>query len=72
MLIIETDYGNFVRWSDVLLYMRDEGLTSINVISLEYCLDEVYGKGILTLLQVEQLVSMGITESVSRETFSKY
>jgi len=58
MLIIETQYGNFVRWSDVLLYMRDEGLTSINVIKLEYCLDEVYGKGILTLQQVEQLVNM--------------
>ena len=56
MLIIETEYGNFVRWSDVLLYMRDEGLTSINVTRLEYCLDEVYGKGVLSLQQVEQLV----------------
>ena len=57
MLIIGTEYGNFVRWSDVLLYMRDEGLTSINVTMVEYCLDEVYGKGIYTFQQVEQLVS---------------
>ena len=58
MLIIETKYGNFVRWNDVLLYMRDEGLTSINVTRVEYCLDEVYGKGIYTLQLVEQLVSL--------------
>lgn len=56
MLIIETDYGNFVRWSDVLMYMLEEDLTTINVTRLEYCLDEVYGKGVLSLQQVEQLV----------------
>lgn len=56
MLIIETDYGNFVRWSDVLMYMLEEDLTTINVTRLEYCLDEVYGKGVLSLQEVEQLV----------------
>lgn len=56
MLIIETDYGNFGRWSDVLMYMLEEDLTTINVTRLEYCLDEVYGKGVLSLQQVEQLV----------------
>lgn len=47
MLIIETDYGNFVRWSDVLMYMLEEDLTTINVTRLEYCLDE-YSKGVKT------------------------
>lgn len=56
MLIIETDYGNFGKWSDVLMYMLEEDLTTINVTRLEYCLDEVYGKGVLSLQQVEQLV----------------
>lgn len=56
MLIIETDYGNFGKWSDVLMYMLEEDLTTINVTRLEYCLDEVYGKGVLSLQEVEQLV----------------
>jgi hypothetical protein len=58
MLIIETSCGNFAKWSDILFYMLEEGLTSINVIRVEYCLDEVYGKGIYTLQQVEQLVNL--------------
>ena len=63
MLSIITVYGEFVRWSDVLMYMLEEDLTTINVTRVEYVFDEVYGKGIYTLREVQEIVK-GVNSDV--------
>lgn len=56
MLSIITVYGEFVRWSDVLAFMLEEDLTSINVTRVDYYFDEIYGKGNYTLREVQEIV----------------
>lgn len=57
MLIIETKYGNFGGIKDILLFMNDENLKEIEFLKVEYCLDEIIGKGIYTLEQIESTVN---------------
>ena len=63
MVSIITVYGEFVRWSDVLMYMLEEGLTTVNVTRVEYVFDEVYGKGIYSLREVQEIVK-GVNSDV--------
>lgn len=55
MLIIETKYGNFKRFTDILLFMQEENLDNIEFLSVEYCLDQIFGKGTYTLEQIKNL-----------------
>lgn len=56
MLFIETNKGNFRHFKDISLFMQEENLNQIEIIKLEYCLDEVYGKGVYTLEQIKQII----------------
>lgn len=55
MLIIETKYGNFKRFTDILLFMQEENLDTIEFLNVEYCLDKILGNGIYTLEQIKNL-----------------
>lgn len=55
MLIIETKYGNFKRFTDILLFMQEENLDTIEFLNVEYCLDKIFGNGIYTLEQIKSL-----------------
>lgn len=56
MLEIETQFGCFGHFKDVLLFMQEEHLEQIEIIKLKYCLNEVYGKGIYTLNQIKKII----------------
>lgn len=56
MLFIETNKGNFGKFKDILLFMQEEKLKEIEFIKVEYCLDEIIGKGIYTIEQIESMV----------------
>lgn len=56
MLFIETNKGNFRDFKDISLFMQEESLNQIEITKLEYCLDEVYGKGVYTLEQIKQII----------------
>lgn len=58
MLLIETNKGNFGKFKDILLFMQEEKLKEIEVLKVEYCLDEIIGKGIYTLEQIESMTIM--------------
>ena len=66
MVSIITKYGEFARWHSVLAFMLEEGLASINVTRVEYVFDEVYGKGIYSLREVQEIVR-GIDANVGFE-----
>lgn len=57
MLEIETNFGCFGHFKDVLLFMQEEGLDSIEVLDVKYCLGKIIGKGIYTLKQIESIVN---------------
>ncbi len=56
MLDIETKYGLFGHFKDVLLFMQEECLQEIEIIDLKYCLDSIIGKGVYTLNQIKEIV----------------
>lgn len=56
MLFIETNKGNFGKFKDIFLFMQEENLTQIEILKVDYCLDEVIGKGLYTLDQIENIV----------------
>lgn len=43
MLEIQTEFGNFMRPKDLLLFMNDEGISEAHV-KVEYCFEEVFEK----------------------------
>ena len=53
MLLIETKYGNFGKLEDILTFMKEENLKEIEFTKVEYCLDEIVGKGKYTIQQIE-------------------
>lgn len=57
MLLIETNHGNFRKIKDILQFMKEENLKEIEFIRVEYSLDEIIGKGIYTLEQIECIVN---------------
>lgn len=56
MLDIETKYGLFGHFKDLLLFMQEEHLQKIEIIEIKYCLSEIFGKGIYTLDQIKQIL----------------
>lgn len=58
MLDFETSYGNFSNFKNMLLFMQEENLSKIDIIKVTYCMNEIAGKGIYNLEQIEQLVEM--------------
>ena len=58
MLEIETQYGCFAHFKDLLLFMQEECLESIQITELRYCLAEIYGKGAYTLEQIKQILEV--------------
>ena len=56
MLFIETKYGNFRHFKDIYLYMQEENINQIEITKVEYCLDQIYGKGIYTLENIKQII----------------
>ena len=54
MLLIETKYGNYGKLENVLRHMKEENLKEIEFTKVEYCLDEIVGKGIYTIQQIEK------------------
>jgi len=56
MLDIETKYGCFGHFKDVFLFLQEEHLQEIEITKLRYCLGEIFGKGIYTKEQIEQIV----------------
>lgn len=59
MLDFETPYGNFGNFKNMLLFMQEEHLSEINITKVTYCCNEIAGKGIYALAQIERLVEMG-------------
>ncbi|WP_154698224.1 MULTISPECIES: hypothetical protein [Clostridium] len=57
MLFIETNVGNFAKFQDIFQFMKEENLKEIEVTKVEYCLDEIIGKGIYTIEQIEKIVN---------------
>lgn len=57
MLEIETNFGCFGHFKDVLFFMQEEGIDSIEVLDVKYCLGKIIGKGIYTLKQIENIVN---------------
>lgn len=57
MLLIETNYGNFGRLQDILKYMKEEHLEEIEFLKVEYCFDEIIGKGTYTVQQIEEILN---------------
>lgn len=58
MLEIETKYGCFGHFKDVLLFMQEEKLDTIEILDVKYCLDSMpICKGVLTLDQVKEIVT---------------
>ncbi|NSB12089.1 hypothetical protein [Clostridium beijerinckii] len=58
MLEIETKYGCFGHFKDLFLFMQEEHLLEIEITELKYCLSEVFGKGVYTLNQIEQIMEV--------------
>ncbi|WP_244835229.1 hypothetical protein [Clostridium sp. BJN0001] len=56
MLDIETEYGCFGHFKDLLLFMQEECLQEIEITDIKYCLSEIYGKGTYTLDEIKQIV----------------
>lgn len=56
MLEIETKYGCFGHFKDVYLFMQEEHLEEIEILGLRYCLNKIYGKGIYTLDQIQEIM----------------
>lgn len=56
MLIIETNYGNFVRLKDILTFMEEENLKVIEFYRIEYFFDEIYGVGIYTIDDIRAMI----------------
>lgn len=57
MLLIETNYGNFGKLQDILTYMKEEHLEEIEFLKVEYCLDEIIGRGTYTIQQIEDILN---------------
>lgn len=56
MLFIETQFGNFRHFKDIYTFMQEENINQIEITSLEYCLDPIFGKGIYTLEQIKKII----------------
>jgi hypothetical protein len=54
--MLETNFGNFGKFKDMLLFMKEENLKEIKILKVEYCLDEIIGKGTYTIEQIESIV----------------
>ncbi|GEP65224.1 hypothetical protein CBE01nite_29920 [Clostridium beijerinckii] len=56
MLEIETQFGCFAHFKDLLLFMQEEHLQEMKIMELRYCFSEIFGKGIYTLKQIKEIV----------------
>ena len=58
MLDIITGFGSFSSFKDVLFYMNDEKLETINILDVKYCLESIGGGNCsYTKEQIENIVS---------------
>lgn len=56
MIDIFTRFGCFSHFKDVLLFMQEEHLQQIEITKLRYCLSEIFGQGVYTLEQIQEIV----------------
>lgn len=58
MLTLETEFGNFGNFENILLFMQEENLQSIEIINVHYVLQDIFGKGVYSLNDVKKIVEM--------------
>lgn len=60
MLEIETKYGTFSNFKNILYFMQEENLNEIEILKVNYCLSEVFGRGIYKIEEIKQIVEENV------------